>query len=687
MDHRSLVSFSLLNYLFFCFCFSFTISSTTDFSYPSFSPNDNNITVDGAASRESVNGHQSIRLTSTQFNSKVFNDTGRAYHSKPIQLWDPTTNLTTNFTTQFEFSIQFVNGWNQSTPNGGIAFFLASENSSSSIPSDSYGGWLGLFNQRTDGNSSNQMVAVEFDTYQDQWDPSNNHVGVDVNSIVSEKNLTWSNTMVSGDILLATISYDGSSKDLKVHLKDPQVPVDDGSLTLTHSVDLRKFLPPQIIVGFSASTGNAIPTQVIRTWNFTSTLEMITKDEEKGDSKVWLVGLVIGLAVLVIGLSSVTVLYLRKAKRKKQDEEEEFDDEEMGMIDAMDEDFEMGTGPKRFSYKELVAATNNFSEEGKLGQGGFGGVYKGFLSELNMEIAVKKISNSSKQGKKEYISEVKTISRLRHRNLVQLVGWSHERGSFILVYEYMPNGSLDTHLFGKNVNDAHLSWPLRFKIIHDLASGMLYLHEEWEQCVVHRDIKSSNVMLDSNFNAKLGDFGLAKLIDHGLGSQTTVVAGTMGYMAPEYLITSKASKESDVFSFGIVALEIGCGRKVVEPKAEESKISLASWVWELNGKGRVVEAADEKLDGKFDSEEMSRMLKVGLWCAHPDHSFRPSIRQAIQVLKFEAPLPSLPSTMPVPMFFPQPGSSMSGLLSSPSSYVWTGKPESTTTCSTISTPQ
>lgn len=546
---------------------------------------------------------------------------------------------------------------------------------------------MGLFNQTTDGNSSNQMVAVEFDTYQDQWDPSDNHVGIDVNSIVSEKNLTWSNTMVSGDTLLATISYDGSSKDLKVHLKDPQVPVDDGSLTLTHNVDLRQFLPPQIIVGFSASTGNAIPVQLIRTWNFTSTLEMTINDnKEKESSKIWLVGLVIGLAVLVIGLSSIGVVYWRKTKRRKQ-EEEEFDDEEMGIIDAMDEDFQMGTGPKRFAYKELVVATNNFSEEGKLGQGGFGGVYKGHLSELNMEIAVKKISNSSKQGKKEYISEVKTISRLRHRNLVQLVGWSHERGNFLLVYEYMPNGSLDNHLFSKNIDtNTHLSWPLRYKIIHDLASAILYLHEEWEQCVVHRDIKSSNVMLDSNFNAKLGDFGLAKLIDHELGSQTTVVAGTMGYMAPEYMITSKASKESDVFSFGIVALEMGCGRKAVEPKAEESKVSLVNWVWELNGRGRVVEAADEKFGGEYDSEEMCRLLKVGLWCAHPDHNLRPSIRQAIHVLKFEAPLPRLPSTMPVPMFFPQPGSSMSGLVSS--SYVWTGTDENPTAVrSTVFGPQ
>ena len=145
-----------------------------------------------------------------------------------------------------------------------------------------------------------------------------------------------------------------------------------------------------------------------------------------------------------------------------------------------------------------------------------------------------------------------------------------------------------------------------------LASGLLYLHEEWEQYVVHRDIKSSNVMLDSNFNAKLGDFGLARFVDHGLDSQTTVVAGTMGYMAPECFTKSKASKASDVFSFGVVVLEIACGRKVVEPEAEESKISLVNWMWELYGRGRLLDAVDEMLNGEYDMDEMKCLMTTGL---------------------------------------------------------------------------
>ncbi|XP_034681003.1 L-type lectin-domain containing receptor kinase IX.1-like [Vitis riparia] len=195
---------------------------------------------------------------------------------------------------------------------------------------------------------------------------------------------------------------------------------------------------------------------------------------------------------------------------------------------------------------------------------------------------------------------------------------------------------------------------MRYRIALGLASSLLYLHEEWEQCVVHRDIKSSNVMLDSDFNAKLGDFGLARLVDHGKGSQTTVLAGTMGYMAPECFMTGKASKESDVYSFGIVALEICCGRRAVETKAEENQIRLVEWVWDLCGVGKLLEAADPRLSADYDDQQMERLMIVGLWCAHPDCNARPSMREAISVLNSEALLPLLPIKMPVPMYYAPP---------------------------------
>ncbi|KAK9938027.1 hypothetical protein M0R45_014788 [Rubus argutus] len=181
-------------------------------------------------------------------------------------------------------------------------------------------------------------------------------------------------------------------------------------------------------------------------------------------------------------------------------------------------------------------------------------------------------------------------------------------------------------------------------------------------------------MLDSNFNAKLGDFELARLVDHGKQSQTTVLAGTLGYMAPEYVTERKASKETDVYSFGIVALEIACGRKPMDVKFGRSQVNMVEWIWELYGEGKVIEAADSKLSGDFDKNRMECLLTVGLWCAHPDSKIRPSIQQAIQVLNFEVSLPILPSKMPVASYFAAPVSF--SILSSDTSALERGQTES-----------
>ncbi|RZC64311.1 hypothetical protein C5167_007994 [Papaver somniferum] len=207
----------------------------------------------------------------------------------------------------------------------------------------------------------------------------------------------------------------------------------------------------------------------------------------------------------------------------------------------------------------------------------------------------------------------------------------------------MPYRSLDKHLFRR---ETVLTWDVRYKIALGLASALSYLHEAGEQCVLHRDIKSSNVMLDTYFNAKLGDFGLARLVDHGKRSETTKVAGTRGYLAPECYITGKFSKESDIYGFGIVALEIACGRKPVET----DKVDLVDWVRDLYGCGKITEAADEILKLEFNELEMEHLLVVGLWCSHPDSKLRPSATQVISVLKFESPLPNLPLELPTPVY-------------------------------------
>nr|CAB3461953.1 unnamed protein product [Digitaria exilis] len=197
-----------------------------------------------------------------------------------------------------------------------------------------------------------------------------------------------------------------------------------------------------------------------------------------------------------------------------------------------------------------------------------------------------------------------------------------------------------------------LAVATRYDIVLGIGSALLYLHQDCQQCVLHRDIKPSNVMLDASFNAKLGDFGLARLVDHGRDSHTTVLAGTIGYIDPDCMIAVSACAESDVYSFGVIILEVACGRPPRIENAEGIRLHLVQWAWEFYGRGRILEVADPRLDSEFDSMEMERVIITALWCAHPDRAKRPSIREAMSVLRRE--LPSLPAKMPVAMFVPPP---------------------------------
>ncbi|KAF9608242.1 hypothetical protein IFM89_008197 [Coptis chinensis] len=635
---------SIFHFIVFISIIPFSIATpSTIFNFTSFPPNSPNITFSGDAF---TSGDKVLQLTRNQADGNLKESSGRAIYARPIQLYDPTTRIVPDFITHFEFIIQGVDALYF---GDGLAFFIAPVGSV--LPDNSTGEWLGLFNLTTNNSSSTKIVAVEFDTFKNDWDPDDNHVGIDVNSIVSVTNVSWDTSMRDGRTGSAWIGYNSTLKNLFVYLTYDQQ-VYNGVPNLSYNLDLTTVLPEMVVVGFSASTGSSTELHKIVSWNFVSNISETVQINPQKKSTTTLVVVPVTIGAFLIAVLGYVIFFLRRVrKRRKGGKEGEKD--VMAIDISIEDKFVKGTGPRRFTYKELVHATHDFTEDGKLGQGGFGGVYKGVLNDNtdNETIAVKKISRGSTQGKKEYVSEVTVISRLRHRNLVKLIGWCHEYGEFLLVYECMPNGSLDTHLFGKK---SSLEWPVRYKIALGLASALLYLHEEWEQCVVHRDIKSSNVMLDSAFNAKLGDFGLARFVDHELGSQTTMLAGTMGYLAPECVMTGKSSKESDVFSFGVVALEIACGRMPVEPKAEESKKRLVEYVWGLYGRGRLLDAVDERLNKDFNDKQMERLMIVGLWCAHPDHKVRPSIRQAIQVLNLEATLPSLPGNMPVPMYFASP---------------------------------
>jgi serine/threonine protein kinase len=336
-------------------------------------------------------------------------------------------------------------------------------------------------------------------------------------------------------------------------------------------------------------------------------------------------GLIVGISVsmAVILLTALSFYIIRRKK----------------MADVV-EDWEHDIAPHRFPYEELNKATKGFKEKELIGSGGFGRVYKGILPNSDSQVAVKRVSQHSKQGLRAFISEVSTIGHLRHRNLVQLLGWCRREADLLLVYEFMPNGSLDNHLFDEP--KSVLSWEQRFKIIKGLASGLLYLHEEWEKVVVHRDIKSGNVLLDSEFNAKLSDFGLAKLYDRGSNPITTRVVGTLGYMAPELTRTSKPTTRSDVFSFGALLLEVICGRRPINHTASSEELMLlVDCVWEKWAVGAVLDVVDPRMDGKFDEDEAVLVLKLGLICSNDEAEARPTMRQVVRYLEGELALPEV----------------------------------------------
>jgi len=226
--------------------------------------------------------------------------------------------------------------------------------------------------------------------------------------------------------------------------------------------------------------------------------------------------------------------------------------------------------------KRLYKATTGFTDRKLLGSGGFGKVYRGVLPSSNMQVAIKKVSHDSRQGSKEFVAEIVSMGRLRHRNLVQLFDYCRRKGELLLVYDYMPNGSLDKLLFHNDTPS--LNWAQRYQVIRGVASALLYLHEEWEQVVLHRDVKASNVLLDADLNGRLGDFGLAKFHDHGSTPQTTNMVGTVRYLAPEIARTGKSTTCSDVFSFGTFMLEVACGRKPVESERPLEEVVLVDWL-------------------------------------------------------------------------------------------------------------
>ncbi|MED6130651.1 hypothetical protein PIB30_002765 [Stylosanthes scabra] len=467
---------------------------------------------------------------------------------------------------------------------------------------------LGLFNFTNNGNSSNHVFGVEFDVFKNQEfnDISDNHVGIDINSLTS---------LASHDAGYFPDEDHDSFKDLKLNNgENYQVWIDyDDSLLNVTMAKVGQLVESHKILAWSFSNTNfSLSEEIITTGLPSFVLPKDSIFKSKGFVAGFTVGIFFVVCVFVLLAMFLIRLKIRLERKRKEME-----------------DWELEYWPHRMTYEEIEAATKGFDEENVIGVGGNGKVYKGVLRGGGVEVAVKRISQEN-NGVREFLAEISSLGRLKHKNLVGLRGWcKKDMVNFLLVYEYMENGSLDKRVFCDE--SKMLNCEERIRIIRDVAFAVLYLHEGWEEKVLHRDIKASNVLLDKDMNAKLGDFGLARIHSHGQVASTTKFVGTVGYMAPEVIKTGQASTRTDVYMFGIMILEVMCGRRPME----EGKPPLVEFVWELMVKGELMNALDERLraKGEFNVQEVEKVLQLGLLCAYPEPKSRPKMRLVVSVLE------------------------------------------------------
>ncbi|XP_057850321.1 probable receptor-like protein kinase At1g11050 isoform X2 [Cryptomeria japonica] len=354
-------------------------------------------------------------------------------------------------------------------------------------------------------------------------------------------------------------------------------------------------------------------------------------------------------AAIFLGVCAGLAVYFLREKRNREAVHRRFIMRNRSLLQTT---VRPNTGAIWFKIDEIRAATENFSRRNLIGQGGFGTVYKGTVSDGQI-IAVKRIKNCSPEGDADFLNEVEIINNIRHRNLVVLRGCcvasddveGHQR---FLIYDFMPNGSLDDHVFGRNCK-VPLTWPQRKSIVLGVANGLAYLHYGVQPAIFHRDIKATNILLDADLNAYVSDFGLARMSVEGESHMTTRVAGTHGYLAPEYALYGQLTEKSDVYSFGVVVLEIMSGRKALDTSVERfSDYLVTDWAWNLVKAGRTIEVVDQGIRESGPASIMERFVLVGIMCAHVMVAFRPTIVEVLKMLVGDIEIPEIPDR-PLPL--------------------------------------
>ncbi|XP_062230676.1 L-type lectin-domain containing receptor kinase VIII.2-like [Phragmites australis] len=596
--------------------------------------------------------------------------------------------LRAGFSTQFAFTVTTLN---PSSVGGGLAFVVAADDAALGEA----GPYIGV-------STGTDAAAVEFDTLMDVQfgDVNGNHVGLDLGSMVSAAVADLDEAgveLTSGRTVNAWIDYKAGTMEVFVSYaaKRPRAPV------LSVPLDLGDDVKDAAFVGFSASTQGSTEVHAIEWWSFSTASPAPVPVPESPASTVApppasvnpvlpspllpgvtpsppavtvlaptssitaasapanaaaghagsphppkhaaVAGAATAGAFVAVSFAGFAFWALARRARARKRTALTVAKKRDSLASAA----ALARSPREFSYKELSAATRGFDASRVIGNGAFGIVYKGIIPDTGAMVAVKRCTNANanangEQARSEFQSELSIIAGLRHRNLLRLQGWCYEKGEILLVYDYMRNGSLDRALF--DASSHVLPWHHRREILAGVASALAYLHHECERRVIHRDVKSSNVMLDEAYRARLGDFGLARQAEHGESPDATAAAGTMGYLAPEYLLTGRATEGTDVFSFGALVLEVACGRR---PIGTEGRCNnLVEWVWSLHGEGRVLDAVDPRLGGEYDEGEMRRALLVGLACSSPEPALRPGMRAVVQMLSGEADPPFVPAVRP-----------------------------------------
>ncbi|XP_028772696.1 probable LRR receptor-like serine/threonine-protein kinase At1g53430 [Neltuma alba] len=439
--------------------------------------------------------------------------------------------------------------------------------------------------------------------------------------------LHFAEIMFSGDqkfSSLGTRIFDVSIQGLK-YLKDFNIAKEAGGvgqgITKEFDVDVNDSTL-EIHLYWAGKGTTAIPTRgvygpLISAITVMPNFKVPSQRNEKGFSAGAVVGIVVGLCAFLI---LVLLIILRKNgfldRKDSQD------------IDLKGLDLKTGI----FTLKEINAATNNFNADNKIGEGGFGPVYKGILKDGRI-IAVKQLSAKSRQGNREFLNEIGMIFALQHPCLVKIYGCCVEGDQLLLIYEFMDNNSLAYALLGPEELQIKLEWPTRHKICVGIARGLAYLHEESRFKIVHRDIKATNVLLDKDLNPKISDFGLAKLYEEENTHISTRIAGTRGYMAPEYAMHGYLTKKADVYSFGIVALEIISGKVNTTQKSEDECFYLRDWAHQLKDGGNLMDLVDPKLGEDFNREEIMTVIDMALQCTENSPKLRPTMSKVLSILE------------------------------------------------------